>query len=440
MDVASLLFQRKRGVDTLGNRLNIVNRDEYPTFQPSPVVQYMTSVNIKRTYLRMINHEKKYKALKDAGLNIDITNSEIYVNGNKKPIDGIFSPMFGADTTVDTPIYSCDCHELTGGANRGKLCPKCNSICRTIDADLRLCGYIDIAPYHILTYHGYNAFESAKIFKSMKTVISSVKRINTKGKIVDDDIPTLIELYQDYNEKYKEFVGLPRGVVFTSKIPVYSARLRPLIRQGTKMTMFEVNKYYLSIVKSRNILKTAPLIGTFRHDIEVQKTLNQIQADFLGVTGFVLDRLNGKKGTFRGSLASGRVDNSSRMVITLGTDLMAHEVDIPYQTMMVIYEEEIANFLSKLEGIPISKAISLVAENQVYRNEKFVKIINQLLKSGNGIWALINRNPTISESGILYVRIRKIHDDTSDMTMHLPPDILGLLAADYLHRKVCLVG
>lgn len=414
----------------MGNWLNIVNRESYPTFQASPMVQYMTSVNINRTYLKMINHEKKYKALKEAGLNIDISNPEIYVNGNKKPPDGIFSPMFGADTTVDTPIYSCDCHELTGGANRGKLCPKCNSVCRTIDADLRLCGYINIAPYHILTYHGYNAFAYSKIFKDMEAVITSVKKINTKGKIVADDIPTLMELYDDYNDKYKQIIGLPRGVVFTSKIPVYSARLRPLIRQGTKMTMFEVNKFYLSIVKARNILKTAPLIGTFRHDIEVQKTLNQIQSDFLGVCNFVQERLNGKKGAFRGSLASGRVDNSSRMVITLGTDLKACEVDVPYQTMMVIYEEEIASFLSKLEGIPVSKAISIVAENQVYRNEKFVKIINQLLKTGNGVWVLINRNPTISESGILYTRIRKIHDDSTDMTMHLPPDILGCLAAD----------
>lgn len=413
----------------MGNgKLNIVNRDTYPAFKPSPTITYMTSVNINRVYLRRINHDKRYKELKEAGLNIDITNPEIYVNGNKKPMDGIFSPMFGADTTVDTPIYSCDCHELTGGANRGKLCKKCNTVCRTIDADLRLCGYIDIAPYHILSFHGYNAF--CKIFKNMKTIISSVKKINTKGKIVKDDIPTIMELYEDYNEKYKPLIGLPRGIVFMSKIPVYSARLRPLIRQGTKMTMFEVNKYYLSIVRSRNILKTAPLIGEFHHDIEIQKTLNQIQIDFLGVTNFVLDRLKGKKGAPRASLAAGRVDNSSRMVITLGTDLMAHEVDIPYQTMMVIYEEEIANYLSKLDGIPISKAISIVAENQVYPNPKFVKIINQLLKQGNGIWALINRNPTISESGILYVRIRKIHDDTTDMTMHLPPDILGCLAAD----------
>lgn len=413
-------------------KLNIVNRESYPTFQPSPVVHYLTRTKIKSVHFEMIDHDKVYEALKATGQVLDVTSPEIYINGNKKPINGIFSPVFGADTTQDTPIYSCNCGELSGGANRGRVCPKCGTECRSIDADLRTTMYIDIAPFHILTYHGYNAF--CKVFKKFDDIISvtnGVKKINSKGKIVDDGIPTLMDLYRDYNKKYKPLIGLKKGYVFTSKIPVYSSRLRPLIHQGMTMNIWDVNKYYLSAVKSRNILKTSPLIGNFKHDIEIQKTLNQIQQDFLGVIKEVLDQINGKKGVFRHSLASGRVDNSSRMVITLGTDLMAHEVDVPYQTMMVLYEDEIANYLSKLDGIPVSKAISLVKENQQYCHPKFVKIINQYLKSGRGVWALINRNPTISESGILYVRVRKIHEDTTDMTMHLPPDILGLLGADF---------
>ena len=104
--------------------------------------------------------------------------------------------------------------------------------------------------------------------------------------------------------------------------------------------------------------------------------------------------------------------------------------------MMVLYEEEIANYLSHLEGISISKAIDIVEENYAHRDERLVKIINQFLKANNGVWAIINRNPTISESSILYVRIRKIHDDPTDVTMHMPPDILSLLGADStnLHR------
>lgn len=412
--------------ETQTRRLNIINRDDFPNFKPSPVVPYKVKKKITSVQIRMRSHDEYYEELKEKGLAINITNPEIYVN-NKKPIDGIFSPLFGADTTQDAPVYACDCHKLVGGSNRGKICPDCGTECRSIEADLSLCGHIDIAPYHILTYHGYKAM--SKVRKDLETIINSTKRIDSKGKIKDDGIPTIMDLYDEYDEKYYPLTGLKKKYAWTTKIPVYSARLRPLMHFGMSMTILDVNKFYLSLIRSRNILRTTPLIRVNR-TVEVQKTLNQMQRDFNGVLAEVESQVNGKTGVFRKSMASGRIDYSSRMVITLGTDLMPHEVDVPYQTMMVLYEEEIANYLSRLDNIMISKAISLVQENQMYRNERFVKIINQLLKANNGIWVLIGRNPTISESGIMYVRIRKIHDDTTDMTMHLPPDILALMAAD----------
>ena len=412
-------------------RLNIVNRDEYHSFQRSPIIPYRIKKRIKSVKLVMVDHDAEYARLKKQGRQLDITSSDIFVNGNQKPDDGIFSARFGSDTTQDRPFYSCECQRLTGGAHLGEICSFCNKpVVAVIDGDLRTTMYIDIAPYHILTYHGYNAFCKLLKDKVMEDIITSVKRINVAGKIVDDGKPTIMSLYEDYEEKYEHLIGLPKEYVFCSKIPVYSARLRPLMVLGINMTILDVNKYYLSIVNNRNILATAPLFHMERKT-EIQKTLNQIQQDWNKITAFVETQINGKGGVYRKSMASGRIDYTSRMVISLGIDLMPHEVDIPYQTMMVVYEERIAKYLATLEGITISKAISQVQENAMERNEKFVKIINQLLKSKQGVWALINRNPTISESSILYVRVRKIHDDGTDMTMHMPPDILPLLAADW---------
>lgn len=417
-----------------GGRLNIVNRDDFPNFRPSPIMKYRKKYRIKHVRYKKIDHDAKYERLKKLGLTGEITNSEIYVN-NKKPVDGIFSPLYGADTTQDGPIISCDCHKLTGGTNLGRVCPECGTVCRSIEADLRTTLYIDIAPYHILTYHGYAGFVKALKADKVKEILQSIKRINRQGKIVDDGIPTIMDLYDHYEEDYQDLVGLEKKYAFMSKIPVYSARLRPLMQfGGMAMTILEVNKKYLSIVKNRNILKTYPFLKLDR-GVEVQATLNQIQQDMLDIYETVEKQINGKTGVFRKSLASGRVDYSARLVISLGTDLMPHEIDLPYSTVMVKYEEEIANMLSKLEGIDLSKAITMVEENKAVRNEKFVKIINQMLKTGYGKWELISRPPIISESSILYCRIRKIHDDPTDMTMHLPPDILALMAADDPERK-----
>lgn len=409
-------------------RLNIVNRDEYQCFVPSPIEHYHTPTKINSVRLQKISPDEKYAQLKKKGLNIDISCPEIYVNG-KKPIDGIFSPLFGADTTQDTPVFTCDCHKLTGGVNRGRICPECHTEVRTIEADLRITGHIDIAPYHILTYHGYNAM--SKIFKNLKDIITSTQRITKSGKIADNGLPTIMDLYDDYNELYAAKTGLPREIVFMSKIPVYSARLRPSIQNGMVMAVLEVNKKYLSITNLSGILKSTRFMPDFQREIEIQRTLNQIQQDFNDVVGIVTEQINGKTGVFRRALASGRLDNSSRLVITLGTDLMAHEIDVPYQMVMTIYEEEIANYLARIQDISIAKAIDKVQEAATYPEPIFVKIINQILKAKKGVWMLINRNPTISEYGILYAQIRKIHDDPTDMTMHLPPDILELMGADF---------
>lgn len=420
-------------------KLNIINRETYPCFQPSPIMDYKIKKRITSFRFQMISHDEVYEELKKQGLNIDITNPEIYVN-NKKPIDGIFSPLFGADTTQEIPIYSCECRKLNGAANLGRICPDCGTRVRSIDADLRLCGYIDIAPYHVLTYHGYKGFCKALKDKVVDDIITSTKRINVKGQVIDDGKPTIMSLYKDYEDKYEDKVGIKKKYAFTTKIPVYSARLRPLMRFGNvQMTILDVNKAYLSIVKSRNILKTAPIFHLDR-GVEIQRTLNQIQQDLNMVYSIVEEQINEKNGAFRKSLASGRMDYSARLVIALGTDLMPHEIDVPYSTMMVLYEEEIAKYLSRLENISISKALSIIDENTFNRDERLVKIINQILKSKHGIWCLINRNPTISESSILYVRIRKIHDDPSDVTMHMPPDILSLMAADFDGDQLTLVA
>lgn len=419
-------------------KLNIVNRDDFLQFVPSPVEVYKTKSRVKSLRFKKVSPDAHYEKLKAQGNNIDITNPEILVNG-KKPIDGIFSPLFGADSTQDTPIFTCDCHKLTGGSNVGRVCPDCGTTVRTIEADLRIEGHIDIAPYHILTFHGYQAFK--KVFRNIDEILTTTRRINKAGKSIDNGIPTIMDLYDDYDELYAKKTGLEKELAFMTKIPVYSARLRPLMEMSrTTLTILDVNKLYLSITNLAGILKSTLLMPAFHREIEIQRTLNQIQQDTLGVFDIILSQTNGKPGVFRRALASGRLDNSSRLVITLGTDLMAHEIDIPYQTMMEQYEGEIAKYLSHIKNIPISKAISLVIENQTERNELFVNIIKQLLKAGVGKWVLDNRNPTISEYGVQFVQIRKIHDDPTDMTLHLPPDVLALLAADFDGDQLTTVG
>ena len=412
-------------------QINIVNRDTYQPFMPSPETHYPIRRRVKSVAFRRFSIDERYEKLRKKGLTIMIDNPEIYENG-RRPVNGIFSPLFGADATQDAPVYTCDCHAMTGGENLGRICEKCGSVVRTIEADLRRPGFIDIAPYHILSFHGYNAF--SKVLKNLNEIITTSKSITKSGKIKEDGLPTIMDLYDDYEELYQDKIRLPKNIVFQSKILVHSSRLRPLISSSpndTKLTLLEVNQKLMAITRLSNILVGAQIIPDFNRELEVQKTLNELQQNFNAVCRIIIDQCNTKAGIFRRTLASGRVDNSSRLVIVLGRHLHAHEVELPYQDMMIHYEEEIANFMMKQENIPLSAAISAIRENVCTHNPYFINIINILIRSKKGLWVLINRNPTISKYGILYMRIKGIHKDPTDMTLHLPADILPLIAADF---------
>lgn len=405
-------------------KLNIVNEDRYSGFIPTKKPPYYVKRVIKSVHLDRMSHDELFEELADKGKEIIIDNSE-YMIGNRKTLGGIYSPLFGADIGSDTPIYSCECHKLTGASKAGLICPECGTEVRSIETDLRIVGHIDIAPYHIMTFHGLQAMGS--IIKNLDDLLHTSKHIDLRGKVVPDGNYTIMDLYDKYDEEFYPLTKLPKKYAWTSKIPVYSARLRPLIKRAVQVTILDVNKSYQSIVKLANDLEIADRLHA---KIQIQKDLNQIQNDFKAVIDHVLDQLGGKSGVIRRLGASGRFDYSSRMVISLGQDLRPYEVDIPYQTAMILFEEELVNRLRRWDDISTAEALAYFRKAQYYRDPKMVHIIKQFLNEGDGQWCIINRNPTINEQGILYVKIRKIHETYNNYTLRIPVDILAGLGAD----------
>ena len=129
-------------------------------------------------------------------------------------------------------------------------------------------------------------------------------------------------------------------------------------------------------------------------------------------------------------MASGRVDYSSRVVIKTGPTLRPNEIEIPYTTAMICYEEDIVNRYHRIYGCSIAEALSAFNAALYYYDPNFANIFNDICKEGNGLWTLINRNPTINEKGTPFVKIKKCHNVYNDFTMDLPPDILTGLGAD----------
>ena len=419
----------------MSRQMKIMNEDRYQTYIPVPAPIYKSnSPKIKSVRLKMISHDKKYKERANRNETFIITNPNPLHSDGKRTINGIFSPYFGQDLmNPDSNMYSCECKTLIGGVNEGRMCPICETKVQYIDPDLRMMAYVDIAPYHLLSHHGYNRFK--KVLKNLPDILTRVKKIDKSGKQIADDVPTIIDLYEDYEDKYEDLVGLPKEVVFLSKIPVYSAILRPLIQRDSTIDMFEVNKRYLSIVTLAEDLKN---ISHLKAPTQIVKNLNKLQEelcggplDMVGIFEHINSQIKGKGGVFRKYGVSGRIDYSSRVVIRLGVDLEAHEIDLPYQTVITLYEEEITNMISTMHNVDLARAAAIYQNSLNVRDPFIVKIIEGLIKRNGGLWCLINRNPSISRQSLCYMKIRKINDSFTDYCMAVPVDIISGLGADF---------
>lgn len=444
---------------------HVMHADDMPLVKANKPFPLKVRDQITGTQLKRISHDERFEELEEKDEVIYITNPK-YQNsgtkkGNTKTIDGIFSPLFGED--FDKESYSCPCHTLAGLNNKGKICPNCQKPVKEVKTDLSAMGYIDISPYHILTMHGY--YIMRKYVKNLNKILTQVSGIDITGRLKKDGPPdglgyidgriSLTTLYETYDEDFFPLTGIEKKYIFMSKIPVLSPKLRPLIEHSeSRLSLLPINKAYLSILKLRENLFQGTISGS--SELMVERNLNEIQTIWLGcvpypdadrrgktdryIPGICMDihskTLSGKTGKLRQIMASGRIDNSSRLVIALGGDLKAHEVMLPYHTLVTFLEGRIVNKLCIHDDINVAKATNIVRRKRKNRDPIIMKIINSILHEGVGVWGLVNRNPTILEEGMQYMRVKGISDEflapgQYDETMKIPPDGLVPFNADF---------
>lgn len=461
-------MKKKVPVEWIGG-INIINWDEVPLMAPSKPYPLPVLQQIRSTKLVRISPDEKYEEDVKNGSLILITNPKYNVTGTKRSqpnthtMDGIFSPMFGQERPNDPQRFSCFCRSLTGVQNRGKICPNCGGEVEEIKNDISKMGYIDIEPYHILSIQGYYALKP--YIKNLDEILTSIKPIDVKGKAkkdsddgkhklgyIDGEI-SLITIYERYDEDFYPLTKIDKKYVFISKIPVSHPKLRPLIERGTTtVSQLPQNKRYLSILSLREHLYSASISG-LKSTVPIERCLNKIAVDWLGfiesksgnngdkkdtgICEICATTLSGKRGRIRQIMTSGRVDECSRMIISLGQDLRPHEIRIPYHTAMVLYEDEIVHWLRIHDpSLNSAKAISIVRKHTHSRNKKMISIINNIFRSGFGVWGFGNRNPTILELGIQYVRVVGLTDEhlapgQIDETMQIAADGLTPYNADF---------
>ena len=390
--------------------------------------------------------------------NVIRSNEAINPNTQEFIDDGIYSHRIFGDLYGKTVEYTCNCTgpgRLTGQFMVGTICPTCNTAVKENKSIISNMGWIDLGEYKVFspilfpileTFVGkgnlakYTNFECTidingnPVYPECTDVDEPLPELVGRGvKSVCDNLDKILDAYKDIRTDYIAHYNLlkrNRSKILTSKLPVFSHRLRPAIFMGGELIFEKVNTIYVQLVTCNNSLQD---LGADKSDLTVNEFINKIHELNCCVHSHVLSTISGKKGYIRNSLLGSRLNFSMRCVIVpTEPGRPMNEVDIPYLGSLEMFKLHIINKLVRIKSMTISEATCR------WRNAftVFDKLVYSIMcsfitESKGGIRCLLNRNPTIALGSMLAVTVGKIKSDMNDHTMSISNNVLSFLSGDY---------
>ncbi len=383
-------------------------------------------------YTERINFDKEKEHDLKTGKGFIISSPKATLKKDIRNPNGIFSTKFGQRLGDQNPFmdrYSCQCGKLKSAMNNGLVCDKCGTICKFVDDDFAMFGWIEIDPeYGIIHPDLYKQldlfFGRSKYIKDKKSKRGSVllnmidfdQEMDQSGNIIGPKVKNnepfygigmiefknrfdeIMEFYYTKNKKKElyEDIMADRDKVFTNSIPVYTTLLRPVDIAAETMYYEKTNGYYSMMVRqSQMINKNKRKID--RNVRQKSLQLFRLQMKYMTLYDEVVDILNGKKGELR-NLISGRFNYSSRSVIKQNPDLQIDQVELPYAELVITESQRIINILHRTLNITYQEAYDRWFKAIGSIDPIIVQILNDLIHNscgGKGIPVIINRNPTI---------------------------------------------
>lgn len=367
--------------------------------------------------------------------------------------EGVFSERIFGRMPSSGREYSCNCGGMAVRTYEGMTCPKCNTevVCRDTLFNKR--GWIDLAPYSIISPLFFVYF-SKVVGPSQLTKILQQKRVlnangiakqNAKGDIFDNmgliefasRWPEVLEYYEEKRastpgvSEYARVIRENPDMVMTTAFPIFNHILRPALVVDRKIIFNEINNVFNIMVNNAKTL--SELTEIEKSDASINSILWRIQEKSNEVLKHVLRVLSGKAGYLRGNMLGTRINWSGRFVIIpLEAGHEQDEIQIPYIGFLELYRFQITNVLAKMNGITTAEANDIWCKAQVEFDPAVYEIMQEMIRKSKdgGMYALINRNPSISFGSILRCRITGVKLP-NDYTMSVHNGILALLGGDY---------
>lgn len=451
-------YDAEFGVDENGKQSIQINYS-YPKSDEYDFVSYMERIDF--------DQEKEDDIRKRNGF--IISSPKATIKKDVKNPDGIFSTRFGqrlGDVNPFIDRYRCRCGNLRSKINNGITCEKCGTICKFVDDNFSMFGWIEIDPeYAIINPDVYKELDSlfgcSKYVKDKRIKRGSVlQNILDYDKEMDQDgheigpkikagepfyglgmiefmnrFDEILDFYYIKNKSNKnkkdmyEDIKSDRHLVFIHSIPVFTTHLRPMDISVNTMYYEKTNGFYNMMVRQAQAINKNKRQIDRKPKLKNQQ-LYRLQMKYLELYDEIINILSGKKGELR-SLISGRFNFSARSVIKQNPDLRIDQIELPYAELVIALEQRIINILHRTYNISFNDAYDKWFRAVSIVDDTIVKIIRDIIKNecdGEGLPCILNRNPTISFGSILQMYCVGIN---FNYTISVPLQILSPLGADF---------
>lgn len=367
--------------------------------------------------------------------------------------DGLFSRrIFGVMNTEEE--FACDCGKYVGKFYEGILCDECNSEVRKIAANIDRAGWIDLGSHHIMKYIPYLFLEKIIGRENIKNVIHVPNIITIDGFLDNEAIKEIREsspeckywhvgidgFYENYNEildyyfylnhkkeenleplledsglekkdingntlyneskkhqeerRTKNFIS-SKFDVFTNKILILSAVLRPAMRTEDGLKLDELNILYVNILKNVEILNDK--VNQLKLIQEI--TLEALQSQFFQLSENIVETVKSKNGLIRNQICGTRINFSARNIISPAkAGYKMDEIVLPYMTFLELFKYELINIMCRIKNIDFIEGHRLCFEATLKFDEDIYMVMKKMIASEE-IGVLLNRR---SDCGLIW--------------------------------------
>lgn len=404
--------------------------------------------------------ESLYEKDKANGHLIMINEWKVIKEGLKANQDSLFDSRFNIPTDIDQKIteYACDCERLIGRYNEGEVCPSCNTVVEIkYSIELLRRGWIDLENYFIIIPAMYNKIRAFIGRKRLEDIIyGNVDNMKDPSFKIDPSNPFkgigLLEFRKRYIEIlnfFKHTTNKPelfdilidrKDITFSSKIYVMSSAHRPGFISSKHKTFqyHNINALFVKIIRDLDLIKK----GRRSNIRDALGIMNNIQQYLMQIHDLTIAKLPKKERLIRNNIISSRLWYSSRMVIISETTIDdIDSVRMSYKGFLGMFELEIMNAMLRGYGNP-EFARMTTTECHIYLtkckysnkiDEYIYSIIKALIhnRKDDGIWVIINRNPSFDLGSIQTFRVADVFRDVRKNVLTIPHNSLAEFNGDF---------